>query len=172
MRKAVAAGALIIGCSVFAQAAAPVETWDQNWFVRHASPIHRELKSDPGAGKPRGGSNSFGNNLSGNNSSGNNSPGNNPPGNNPPGNNLTGNNPPGNNPPGNNPPGNNPPGNGIWSDPDPGGTTGNGGGQTSGNVVAPEIDPASGVSALGLLSAALLMLRGRRTKLVAGLAAR
>jgi hypothetical protein len=170
MRKAVAAGVLIIGCSVFAQAAAPVETWDQNWFIQHASPIHRELKSDPGVGMPRGGSNSFGNNSSGNNSPGNNPPGNNPPGNNPPGNNPPGNNPPGNNPPGNNPPGNNPPGNGIWSDLYTAVTTGNGNGngQTSDNVVAPEIDPASGVSALGLLSAAVLMLRGRRTKQDAG----
>lgn len=39
-------------------------------------------------------------------------------------------------------------------------------GQTSsgGRIAAPEIDPASGASALGLLSAALLMIRGRRKK--------
>jgi hypothetical protein len=93
--------------------------------------------------------------------SGGNPPGGNPPGGNPPGGNPPGGNPPGGNPPGGNPPGGNP--GGPDSPPTWGGPIGGGPSDPPAHTV-PEIDPASGMSALTMLSGALVVMRGRRKK--------
>jgi len=142
---------LLLGSSGFASAEG------QNWFDRHDLPFHKTAKGHP-VGKPGSGP-SFGNegNSGGNGSDQSFSGGSSSNGNN---------------------------SNGGAN----GNSGGNGGGSSSGNfftslvgddttphggqssggnngkIAAPEIDPASGASALGLLSAALLMIRGRRKK--------
>ena len=86
-------------------------------------------------------------------------------GNGPTGGNPSGGNPPGGNPPGGNPPGGNPPGGPGGPDTPPtwGGPIGGGPGDPPTHTV-PEIDPASGMSAITLLSGALVVMRVRRKK--------
>jgi len=112
----------------------------------------KPLLGDQGQGGPGGGTNfvnvlNNGGNPGGNGGNGN---GGNGPGGNPPGG-----DPPGGNPPGGNPPGGDPPP--TWGGPI-GGTPG------GGSHTVPEMDPASGMGALTLLSGALLVIRGRRKK--------
>ena len=103
----------------------------------------------PGGGTPSGNGPQY---TSGN------TPGGSPPGGNPPGGNPPGGNPPGGNPPGGDPPGGDPP---NWGGPVGGGPSNPPGGDPH---TVPEIDPASGMGALTLLSGALVVIRGRRKK--------
>jgi hypothetical protein len=132
-----------------------------------------------GGTPPAGGS---GGNSGGNNSnvgpSGGNGPGGNGPGwtgtggNGPSGSGPSGNGPggsgpsgtPGGNGPSGSGPGGSRPGNTPDSSPNWGGPVG-GGSNNPGTHTVPEIDPASGMSALTLLSGALLVVRGRRKKI-------
>jgi hypothetical protein len=140
MKQVVVAVGLILGFSSFASAAEPRSTSFSNWLNRHDLPFHKAPKGHPLPGTPGGNRN--GTNTDGSFSSGTDSNGNNPGGNS--GGNFSF-------------------GNFFNSTTGDGGPTG--GGETPhGKIAAPEIDPASSVSALGLLSAALLMIRGRRKK--------
>jgi hypothetical protein len=136
MRQVVVAVGLILGFSSFASAAEPRSTAFSSWLNRHNLPFHKIPKGHPLPGGNRNGSN--GTNTDGAFSNGNSNTGGNEGGSFSFGNFF----------------------NSITGD---GGPTG--GGETPhGKIAAPEIDPASSVSALGLLSTALLMIRGRRKK--------
>jgi hypothetical protein len=146
MKQAVVAVGLILGFSSFANAAEPRSTAFSNWLNRHDLPFHKTPKGHPLPGTPGGNRNgSNGTNTDGSFSNGTDSNGDNPAGN-------TGGNEGGSSF-----------GNFVNSITGDNGPAG--GGETPhGKIAAPEIDPASSVSALGLLSTALLMLRGRRKK--------
>lgn len=153
MKQVVVGVGLLLGFSGFASAES------QSWFDRHDLPFHKTPKGHP-VGRPggpslgnqgsSGGSGSGQNFSGGSDSNGNNSNGNGSNGNNPAGGNG----------------GSSSSGNFFTSlvgdDTTPHGGQSSGG--AGGKIAAPEIDPASGASALGLLSAALLMIRGRRKK--------
>jgi hypothetical protein len=143
MKQAVVAVGLILGFSSFASAAEPRSTAFSNWLNRHNLPFQKTPKGHPLPGTPGGNRNgSNGTNTDGAFSSGTESNGS-----------STGGNDGGSFSFGNFV-------NSITGDNGP-----TGGGETPhGKIAAPEIDPASSVSALGLLSAALLMIRGRRKK--------
>jgi hypothetical protein len=182
MKKAFVAGVFILGFSGFARAAAYPDTWYQHWFVKGELRFHQSVKRGPGGGNGPGSVNTWNINQSSGNPGSNGNPG---------GNSfssgsgsgggffstwlLGGNG--GNS--GNGGDGGNGGNGGIGGNGGNGGDGGNGGiggnggngPGPGGNIVAPEIDPASGVSALALLSAALLMIRGRRKRPVAGLSA-
>jgi hypothetical protein len=150
MKQVVVGVGLLLGFSGFASAES------QNWFNRHDLPFHKTPKGHPGrpggpslgnqgntgnsGGSGSGQSFSGGSDSNGNNSNGNNSAGGNGGGSSA-GNFFT---------------------SLVGDDTPPHGGQPSGG--PGGKIAAPEIDPASGASALGLLSAALLMIRGRRKK--------
>lgn len=148
MKKIVVAVGLVLGFSGIANAG----TWYPNWFDKRPLGLHRNLKPRPGTAPPAGNRvNSNGNDSGGNNSDGNS------------GASSSG---------VSNPGGSNSTAvtgkfsvDDLWTSLAGGGGSTGSGQKSHGRIPAPEIDPASGVSALSLLSAALLMIRGRRKKL-------
>jgi hypothetical protein len=139
MKRVVVGVGLLLGFSGFASA-----DDSSNWFNRHNLPFHKTAKGHPRPGGPSLGSQG----TSGGNGSGQSVSG---------GSNSNGNNSGGNS-------GGSSFGNFVGSFVGENTTPGGGKSGGSGKIAAPEIDPASSASALGLLSAALLMIRGRRKK--------
>lgn len=141
MRRVVVAVAFVLGCSGLASAADE----HSSWFSKHSLPFQKTAKGRRPIGPPNSNKNGSANaDANASNAGGNNSGSNTGGGNSFFGGNFSFNN--------------------FFT------TTDNskpytGHSKPNGKIAAPEIDPASGASALGLLSTALLMLRGRRKKL-------